>query len=81
VISPSWQILRALAHLPLLVVMDASQVGQNCMVLMVGVVYKKRALSWVWFVNTGKIGHTSAQRHIQVLEKLKVLLPEGWKWS
>jgi hypothetical protein len=70
------QILCALAHLPLLVVMDASQVGRNCMVLMVGVVYKKRALPLVWLVYPGKKGHTSAERHIQVLEKLKALLPE-----
>jgi hypothetical protein len=71
------QILHALAHLPLVVVMDASQVGRNCMVLMIGVVYKKRALPLVWLVYPGKKGHTSAERHIQVLEKLKALLPEG----
>ena len=70
------QILRALAHLPLVVVMDASQVGRNCMVLMVGVVYKKRALPLVWLVYPGKKGRTSAERHIQVLEKLKARLPE-----
>jgi hypothetical protein len=71
------QILRALTHMPLVVVMDASQVGRNCMVLMVGVVYKKRALPLVWLVYPGKKGHTSAERHIQVLAKLKALLPEG----
>lgn len=71
------QILQALAHLPLLLVMDASQVGRNCMVLMVGVVYKKRSLPLAWLVYSGKKGHTSAERHIQVLEKVKVLLPEG----
>jgi len=71
------QILRALMHMPLVIVMDASQVGRNCMVLMVGVVYKKRALPLVWLVYPGKKGHTSAERHIQVLEKLKALLPEG----
>jgi hypothetical protein len=70
------QILQALAHLPLVVVMDASQVGRNCMVLMVGVVYKKRSLPLVWLVYPGKKGHTSADRHIQVLEKLILLLPE-----
>ena len=71
------QILRALAHVPLVVVMDASQVGRNCMVLLVGVVYKKRALPLVWLVYPGKKGHTSAARHIQVLTKLKALLPQG----
>jgi hypothetical protein len=38
------QILQALAHLPLTLVMDASAVGRSCQVLMLGVVYKKRAL-------------------------------------
>jgi hypothetical protein len=71
------QILQALAQLPLVLVMDASQVGRNCMVLMVGVVYKKRALPLAWLVYPGKKGHTSAERHIQVLEKIKELLPEG----
>lgn len=70
------QILQALAHLPLVVVMDSSQVGRNCMVLMVGVVYKKRSLPLVWLVYSGKKGHTTAERHIQVLEKLKLLLSE-----
>ena len=68
------QILQALADL--VIVMDASQVGRNCMVLMVGVVYKKRSLPLVWLVYPGKKGHTSAERHIQVLEKLKMLVPE-----
>ena len=42
------QILEALAHLPLVLVMDGSQVGQGCMVLMVGVLYQKRALPIAW---------------------------------
>src|SRR5512133_1517971 len=37
------QVLEALASLPLVLVMDGSQVGRGCMVLMVGVLYKKRA--------------------------------------
>jgi hypothetical protein len=71
------QILRALAQLPLVLVMDASQVGRGCMVLMVGVVYKKRTLPLAWVVYPGKKGHTTAERHIEVLEKLKGLLPEA----
>lgn len=70
------QILEALAHLPLVMVMDGSQVGQGCMVLMVGVLYQKRALPIAWLVYKGKKGHASAERHIQALEKIKPLLPE-----
>ena len=69
------QILEALSHLPL--VMDGSQAGRGCMVLMVGVLYQKRALPIAWLVYKGRKGHTSAERHTQVLEKVLPLLPEG----
>lgn len=71
------QILEALSHLPLVLVMDGSQAGRGCMVLMVGVLYQKRALPIAWLVYKGKKGHTSAERHKQVLEKVVPLLPEG----
>ncbi len=71
------QILTALSHLPLVLVMDGSQAGRGCMVLMVGVLYQKRALPIAWLVYKGKKGHASAERHIQVLEKVQPLLPEG----
>lgn len=44
------QILAALSHLPLVLVMDGSQAGRGCMVLMVGVLYQKRALPIAWLV-------------------------------
>jgi len=71
------QILEALSHLPLVLVMDGSQAGRGCMVLMVGVLYQKRALPIAWLVYKGKKGHTSGKRHIEVLEKVLPLLPEG----
>ncbi len=73
------QILSVLANQELILVMDGSQVGRGCMVLMVGVVYKKRALPIAWLVYEGKKGHTTAERHIEVLEKVKALLPEDVK--
>ena len=69
------QILEALSCLPLVLVMDGSQIGRGCMVLMVGVLYKKRALPLTWVVYQGKKGHTTAQRHIEALEKVLPLLP------
>ena len=72
------QILQALAAIgPLVLVMDGSQIGRGCMVLMVGVVYKKRALPIAWVVYRGKKGHTTAKRHIQALEKVLPLVPQG----
>lgn len=71
------QILEALSTSPLMLVMDGSQVGRGCMVLMVCVLYKKRALPVAWVVYKGKKGHTTAKRHIQALEKVLPLLPES----
>jgi len=71
------QILEALSSSPLVFVMDGSQAGRNCMVLMVGVLYKKRALPIAWVVYQGKKGHTTAERDIQALEKVQALIPEG----
>lgn len=71
------QILEALSHLPLVLVMDGSQAGRGCLVLMVGVLYQKRALPIAWLVYKGKKGHASAERHKQALEKVAPLLPEG----
>ncbi len=69
------QILEALSHAPLILVMDGSQVGRGCMVLMVCVLYQKRALPLVWIVYKGKKGHTTAERHIQALEKVLPIIP------
>jgi hypothetical protein len=71
------QILEAMRHMPLVLVMDGSQAGRGCMVLMVGVLYQKRALPIAWLVYKGKKGHASADRHIQALEKVRPLLPPG----
>jgi hypothetical protein len=69
------QVLEALSALPLSLVMDGSQVGRGCMVLMVSVLYQKRALPICWVVYKGKKGHTTAQRHIEALTKVLPLLP------
>jgi len=73
------QLLKALSQREMVLVMDGSQVGRGCMVLMVGVVYKKRALPVAWLVYKGKKGHTTAKRHIEALKKVQALLPEKAK--
>ena len=70
------QILTSLATEPLVLAMDGSQVGRGCMVLMVGVIYRSRLLPIAWIVYKGKKGHTTAERHIEVLEKVLPLVPE-----
>ena len=71
------QILVELGTASLILVTDSSQAGRGCMVLMVGVLYKKRALPIAWVAYKGKKGHTTTQRHIQALEKVLPLLPNG----
>jgi len=70
-------LLAGLAENTLLLAMDGSTVGRGCMVLMVGVVYHKRALPIAWVVYKGKKGHASAETHISVLEVVRGLIPAG----
>ena len=69
-------ILSHLADKPLVLAMDGSTVGRGCMALMVGVIYRKRAIPLAWIVYKGKKGHTTADHHISVLQQLLPLLPE-----
>lgn len=69
-------ILDRLSHDTMYVALDASQVGRGCMVLMVAIIYKKRAIPLVWLVYEGKKGHTTAERHIEALKLLEPLLSD-----
>jgi hypothetical protein len=71
------ELLAGLAQNTLLLAMDGSSVGRGCMVLMVGIVYHKRALPVAWVVYKGKKGHASAETHISVLEAVLPLIPAG----
>ena len=70
------ELLAGLAHTTLVLAMDGSEVGRGCMVLMVGVVYHKRALPLAWVVYRGKKGHAPATTHIEVLKQVLALIPE-----
>lgn len=61
---------------PLLLAIDGSEVGHNCMALMISVVWGKRALPVCWLVRTGKKGHMPEQVHLDLLKQLAHLLPE-----
>lgn len=69
------QIVTHLSQQRLYLAMDGSVVGRGCMTLMVGVIYKQRAIPLVWLVYKGKKGHTTAERHIAVLRMLQELIP------
>ena len=51
------QLLVRLAAQPLLIVMDGSVVGRNCIALMASVVYHGRCLPLCWVVVGGSKGH------------------------
>ena len=56
---------------------DGSTAGRGCMVLMVSVIYKKRAIPIVWMVRKGKKGHLPESFHCQLIEKLIGIAPEN----
>jgi hypothetical protein len=56
---------------------DGSTAGKECMVLMVSVIYKKRAIPVVWIARKGKKGHLPESFHCQLIEKLIAIAPEN----
>ena len=59
----------------LVLVMDGSEVGRNCLALVVSVIYKGRAIPLAWQVVTGKKGHFPETAHLELLEKVKAIIP------
>src|SRR5712691_10638544 len=72
-------LLTHLALETLVVVMDGSVVGRGCMALMLHVVYKGRALPLAWRVRQSPKGHCPEALHIEVVELMRQLIPEGTK--
>lgn len=70
-------LLDALAHRPLLLAMDGSEMGRGCLTLMVSVIYKKRALPVVWIVVQGSKGHFPEETHVRLIEQVHDIVPEG----
>lgn len=70
-------LLMSLGQGPLTLVMDGSVVGRGCLALMLAVVYQGRALPLVWTVVQRKKGHFPQTSHIELIEQVKSLLPDG----
>lgn len=68
-------LLANLPASPLILVMDGSEAGRDCVLLSVNVVYKKRALPLCWLVVKGKKGHLPEATHIALVRKVAALLP------
>lgn len=68
--------LRQRPESPLLLTVDTTTAGRNCVILIVGVVFHKRSLPLCWRVYKGKKGHLKASRHIALFKKVRQLLGE-----
>ncbi len=70
-------LLESLANTgPLPLVVDGSDIGRNCVVLLVSVIYKKRSLPIAWIVVQGKKGHFPEDTHLQLVERVHAIVPE-----
>jgi hypothetical protein len=69
-----------LAHLAaireLVFMIDRSEIGDECITLMISLIYGKRALPITWLVVKGRKGHLSELVHLQPLSQLHAILPE-----
>jgi hypothetical protein len=69
-----------LAHLAaireLVFVIDGSEVGHECITLMISLIYGKRALPITWLVVKGKKGHLAERIHLDLLAQLQAILPQ-----
>jgi len=61
------------------IIIDGSVVGKGCMCLMFSVVYRGRAIPLIWKVSKKKKGHYKQEEHVNLLIKLKSLIPQNAK--
>ena len=70
-------LLHCLALETLVLVMDGSEVGRGCCALMIHVIYQGRALPLAWVVRQCPKGHFPEALHIELVELVRELIPEG----
>lgn len=68
-------LLASLTEGPLVLIIDGSEAGRDCVLLSLNVVYQKRALPLCWIAVKGKKGHLPEQTHIQLVNTGADLLP------
>ena len=72
-------LLSVLCQHPIAIAIDGSVVARNCITLMASVVYKNRALPLCWLVLTGSKGHLKESVHIELVNRLKEIIPQKAK--
>ncbi len=68
-------VLESLVDGPLVLVMDGSLAGRNCVLLSLNLVYKKRAIPLCGLVVKGKKGHLPVEVHQELLQIAAAFLP------
>lgn len=58
------------------VVFDGSAVGNGCIILVAGLVYKNRSLPICWLVKKGCKGHLEVKLHVELWQRLSAIVPE-----
>lgn len=61
---------------PVVLSIDSSKTGGNCLTLMISLGYKSRALPLCWVTFKGTKGHSSQEIQLSLLKAVKVLLPD-----
>lgn len=69
-------VLAALSPQQVVLMIDSTKMGGNCLCLMISVYYKSRALPLVWSVYKGKKGHSSQELQLSLFKAVKALLSE-----
>jgi len=72
-------LLSVLCAHPIAIAIDGSVVARNCITLMASVVYKNGALPLCWLVVTGSKGHLKESLHIELVNRLKEIIPQHAK--
>lgn len=70
-------LLPCLSLETLVLVMDGSVVGRGCCALMIHLLYKGRSLPLAWRVRQSPKGHFPERFHIDLIECVQGLIPEG----
>jgi hypothetical protein len=71
------QLLEEFKDAALVLAIDGSTIGRGCMVLMINLIYEKRAIPLVWTVFQRPKGHASAQEHIELLTQVVQIFPKN----
>ena len=70
-------LIEHLTQQTIALVFDGSTTGRGCITLMASIVYKKRALPIAWITIEGKKGHMTEALHLELLERVHLVLPEA----